>query len=223
MFEINKRFSICYGHRVWTQDLKEEFCAIGDTECKCTAQHGHQGEIQLFMSASDVNHQGFVTDFKHTGWLKDHLDNYFDHKMILDINDPAFQFMTSGTIELSSVQEYHINGVSTSFNKPIAFVLNTQHPDGEVHAVIPLKAVKIEGMIAGYVLDLDNINQYGVWFPYMEQVLRGLFLVDFVPTSENLCKHIYDIATVKMAKLGVKVSKVMWQETPKSQAVYKAK
>lgn len=45
-------------------------------------------------------------------------------------------------------------------------------------------------------------------------------ILDFVPTSENLAKWIYDIMTQKMKKSGVKIHKIEWYETPKSRATY---
>jgi 6-pyruvoyltetrahydropterin/6-carboxytetrahydropterin synthase len=45
-------------------------------------------------------------------------------------------------------------------------------------------------------------------------------ILDFVPTSENLAKWIFDIMSDKMSASGVKVHKIEWYETPKSRATY---
>lgn len=55
---------------------------------------------------------------------------------------------------------------------------------------------------------------------HLQELLEGLVVVDFVPTSENLCKWLAEIASKKMADLGVEVSRVQFFETPKSQANY---
>lgn len=56
----------------------------------------------------------------------------------------------------------------------------------------------------------------------VQEYQGSFFVVDFVPTSENLAKFIFDLVQERMAPLGVKVSKVEWYETPKSRSVYKA-
>jgi len=57
--------------------------------------------------------------------------------------------------------------------------------------------------------------------PEWERVKYESYVVlDFVPTSENLAKWIFDIMTDKIAKAGVKVHKIEWYETPKSRATY---
>lgn len=89
MYKISKDFSLCYGHRVWTQELKEEFCQDGDTSCKCKHLHGHEGLIRVALEANLLT-KGMVTDFKHLGWVKNFLDDNLDHKFIIDKNDPLF-------------------------------------------------------------------------------------------------------------------------------------
>lgn len=49
---------------------------------------------------------------------------------------------------------------------------------------------------------------------------ESFYVVDFVPTSENLAKWMFDLVQEKMAPLGVTVAKVEWFETPKSRSVY---
>lgn len=56
--------------------------------------------------------------------------------------------------------------------------------------------------------------------PILNEFLESFVIVDFVPTSEELSKWFYDIAQRKMSKIGVIVSKVVFNETPKSQSVY---
>ena len=52
------------------------------------------------------------------------------------------------------------------------------------------------------------------------EITESFVVVDFVPTSENISKWLYDIVATRMKPLGVKVSKITMMETPKSQAVY---
>lgn len=86
-FSIRKEFSLCYGHRVHTQVLDKPELSI-DTACKCRHLHGHEGLIEVRLSAEKLTPGGMVTDFKNLGWLKEFLDNNLDHKMIVDSKDP---------------------------------------------------------------------------------------------------------------------------------------
>lgn len=52
------------------------------------------------------------------------------------------------------------------------------------------------------------------------EVLEGLLIVPFVPTSERLAEWLYKMVSHKMNELGVKVSYVKFNETPKTSAVY---
>lgn len=71
--------------------------------------------------------------------------------------------------------------------------------------------------VIGYNVDMTEIPKNTPEFEYYE----GLFIVEFVPTSENLSKWIADFVDFKMKDLNVAVSKVDWWETPKSRASYK--
>lgn len=86
MYKIGKEFSFCYGHRVHNQQLNSELSL--DSCLACRHQHGHQGTINVYLEAKELSN-GMVTDFKHLNWFKKWLDDVLDHKMILDINDPA--------------------------------------------------------------------------------------------------------------------------------------
>lgn len=71
--------------------------------------------------------------------------------------------------------------------------------------------------VVGYVADL---SQYTPGTPEYE-IMEGYFKVEFIPTSENLCKWLFDLTAAKMSKINVTVSQVDWNETPKSKATYK--
>ena len=77
-------------------------------------------------------------------------------------------------------------------------------------------------------VDIDGKNFYQIPDPKileylvspMNEIYEGLVFVNFVPTSENLSKWIFDIVQEKMSKINVKVSGVQFFETPKSQSNY---
>jgi len=185
VYEISKEFSFCYGHRVYSQKLNEEYCAKGDTLCKCRHLHGHEGLVRVHIESNNVDSRGMIVDFKELGWLKDFIDTVIDHKFIIDKNDPMFT---------SLVENIH--------NAPTCL---------EVVWVDDTKTMKV-----GEKVVLDNIQNNTPEY----EVLEGYFIVDFVPTSENLVKWMYKIVEHKMEKIGAKVSFVEWHETPKTCARY---
>jgi len=157
MYEISKSFDFCYGHRVWNQDLKQEYA--GQVGSKCKHLHGHQGRVVIFLKATNLSN-GMVTDFNHLNWLKQFIDEHIDHRFVIDQNDPIF----------------------------------------------------------GYVMcALNDENNEQLEKEYDD----SFYAVDFVPTSENLAKWIFELVQKKMEPLDVRVSKVEWWETPKSCSVYK--
>jgi len=71
---------------------------------------------------------------------------------------------------------------------------------------------------AGYLINMEETG-IPVGTPEYEYY-ESFFVVDFIPTSENLSKWVYDLVTPKMARIGVKVGEVEWWETKKSCARY---
>ena len=187
---IDKQFSFCYGHRVWSQKLEREFCEYGDYACKCRHLHGHEGLVHVFLEGETLE-RGMVTDFKHLGWLKNFLDKNVDHRFIIDSNDPMFPIMVTDLYK-------QVTGLDTVKINMI-FVPGTQH-------------------VAGGELDLSMVEDKET--PEYE-TLEGFFIVNFVPTSENLSKWVYDVAQAKMSLLDIKVSQIDWYETPKSRSSYR--
>jgi len=93
---IDKTIEGCYGHRVHDQRLNEEFSQM--TLCKCRRLHGHQLTLKVFLEAEQLE-AGMVTDFNHLNWLKKFVDDYIDHKFIIDIHDPLFTFFIGGSYQ----------------------------------------------------------------------------------------------------------------------------
>lgn len=196
---IDKQFSFCYGHRVWTQRLNEEYCATGDTSCKCRHLHGHEGLVHVFLEANKLE-RGMVTDFKHLGWLKDFLDRTLDHKFIIDYNDPMFDAMVRKPYE-------QLTGQPLTLNPEIVYSRNDLF-DGIAHPV------------ACSEVDLSDIKDPAIINSPEYEVLEGFTIVYFVPTSENLSKWLWHVVDAKMSKIDVKTSRVDWFETPKSRSSY---
>ena len=201
-WKIDKQFSFCYGHRVWSQKLDGEYCESGDTSCKCRALHGHEGLVHLFLEAGELE-RGMVTDFKHLGWLKNFLDDNLDHKFIVDLNDPWFANIVGGAPMWTDGR--------LDYLKP-TLPLNTSDNDKLI-----IREVFVPGTehLAGWILATNGLSG-----PEQE-VFEGFFFVNFVPTSENFSKWIFDCVDAKMSKIGVTTAQVDWFETPKSRSSYR--
>lgn len=100
MWKIDKTFEFCYGHRVYTQTLNSKYA--DDLKCACRHLHGHEGKVQVFLSADKLDDTGMVTDFRHLEWLKKWINLYIDHKFLLAKNDPLYYKMI-GDVELIPV------------------------------------------------------------------------------------------------------------------------
>lgn len=197
MYEIDKQFDFCYGHRVYNQQLDKDLSVDG--LCKCRHLHGHNGKLLIGLQANTLE-RGMVTDFKNLECIKVLVDDVLDHKFIAGIEDPLFDelfndsssFIIWDEYGLGRVDPAHINAVCNSF----------YHEHYRLSRSVTI-ASEHERAI--------------------RDKLEGLVVVNFVPTSENLCKMFADVANKRLAKLfdgRVKVSYVDFWETPKSHCRY---
>lgn len=200
MFNIDKQFHFEYGHRVWSQQLNEEFCAADDTKCACRHLHGHSGKIHVYASSEELR-DGMVTDFKHLGWLKDFFDEHLDHKFIIDVRDPLFE---------------RIVGAAPTFLTQTTELLRLQKagPEGRQYAVAPIRVVPGGNVYAWkpVVKDVED--------PAEREFLEGFTFVNFLPTAEHFCAWVHALANEKMKRLGVRITQVDWCETAKSRSSY---
>lgn len=196
-YTIDKQFHFEYGHRVWSQELNSDFCAVGDDKCACRFMHGHSGKVHVFARSVALK-GGMVVDFKHLGWIKDFIDEYLDHKFIIDIEDPLINNLINGTLNYDAGGMMYIK------------------PKDERAANISLERVTV----------VDGGDAYG-WRPIVDfldgplrELYEGLFLIDRLPTSENMCKWLYDLTNEKMKQINVDISRIDWHETAKSRSTY---
>ena len=197
---IDKSFDFCFGHRVYTQTLNTKYSLDGCLACRHL--HGHQGKVKLFLGANDLI-KGMVTDFKHTNIFKKWLDDVMDHKFIIDINDPLFDDMF-GLIKLDSNKNW------MDFESDTSNLLIGLYKDYK-YAVPDLD--HLDGIISN--LEKTNEEKQAIF-----EKFEGLVLVDFIPTSENLCKWWYEVANKMLNGLGIDVVAVEYWETPKSHCRY---
>ena len=198
-WEIAKQFDLEYGHRVYNQVLDKEY-SIDDCLC-CRRLHGHHGTVIVYLEGTKLT-RGMIVDFKFLNYLRRFIDDVLDHKFIIGKDDPNFEQMIT--------RPSNWNATTAVFDKdqwPLIAV-----PIGE--------ATSNKNPQLGYQIvpsAVESLVTPNVW-----EHLESFVIVDFVPTSENLSKWIQQIAQEKMDKLGIKVSRVQFFETPKSQSNYYA-
>ena len=189
---IDKQFDFCYGHRVHNQNLNFEFSE--DSCLACRHLHGHQGKIKIHLKTNKLKN-GMVTDFKHLNWFKTFLDKNFDHKMIFDFNDPLLKD------ELALIQNEHYKKyfIKNEYN---FYTFDLKLIDEQIKIQVDAKV-------------LTTQEAQAVFEKY-----EGIVLVDFVPTSENLCQYFYNVVKQKMDNFakeeGFEIVGVEFWETPKS-------
>ncbi len=214
---ISKEFGFDYGHRVWSQTLNTEYSI--DNKCICRHLHGHRATVHIFLEGEEL-HQGMITDFKHLNWVKAFFDNNLDHKFILDQNDPWFENIINGKL---STAEFVVSKGQDEWPVEGCDLKDDFH-------IIRRPVLKIVGgrnlkLIPSYVPGTEHLGGYNLDVSDLEgpeqEFYEGFFIVDFLPTSENLSKWVFDCVKSKMDLIDVKVSRIDWFETPKSRSSYR--
>ncbi len=80
MFQVTKEIHFCYGHRLL------------DYAGKCRYFHGHNGKIEVQLSATKLDALGMVRDFTEIKQIvQAWVDATLDHRMILHEKDPLLE------------------------------------------------------------------------------------------------------------------------------------
>lgn len=78
MYSVTRIIHFCYGHRLLNY------------EGKCRDLHGHNGKVEIELSAEQLDARGMVRDFNEIKQsLQDWIDHTLDHKMLLRKDDPV--------------------------------------------------------------------------------------------------------------------------------------
>lgn len=181
-WEIDKSFTWEMGHRVHAQKLDRPDLSI-TTSCDCKKMHGHSYTAKVFLTATELNREAMVIDFKNLEFLKKFIDSELDHKCMIDVSDP----------NLSLIVGYLVD-------------------DNERAALKSLIADTFYGYInLGYVRNSNHDD--------VQEHRDSFILVDFIPTSENICKFLAMYAQIRLSDTVVVSSVELW-ETAKSHCKY---
>ncbi|MBI4803383.1 MAG: 6-carboxytetrahydropterin synthase [Elusimicrobia bacterium] len=94
MYKVSKTVSFAYGHRLL------------DYRGKCENLHGHNGRVEVTLSAQSLNKEKMVADFTVLGAaLKGWIDKNVDHKVILCSRDPLLKALKDSGQACFEVQD----------------------------------------------------------------------------------------------------------------------
>lgn len=146
---------------------------------------GHSYKAKIGLQSENLKN-GMVTDFKHLNFVKEFIDNFLDHKFMIDRNDPLFDTIFP---EFDEIQKFNSSAIKSEF--------------------------KFKYIDISKLKDFDDVAK---------EHIESFVIVDFVPTSENICKFLYEFINAKMQDFleseNIKVAFVELWETPKSHCVY---
>ena len=192
IFEIDKQFDFCYGHRVYNQELDPELSVNG--LCKCRHLHGHNGTLKIGLKAENLE-RGMVTDFKNLEVIKVLVDDVLDHKFIAGFEDPLFDELFNNSKENIQWDEYDLGHVHPAH---IDVVCEAQESEEMKRALRD----KLEGLVVvKFVPTSENLCK--MFADIAGKRLAKIFgdrvsvsYVDFWETPKSHCRF-----TVKSAKL----------------------
>ena len=72
---------------------------LGD-DSKCGFLHGHNWKAEVTITATNLNPIGYVIDFKR---IKDVINDSFDHKTLLNKNDPMVKLLIESNQRVSPI------------------------------------------------------------------------------------------------------------------------
>ena len=189
-WQIAKSFDFCYGHRVWSQQLNAEFA--DDLKCACRHLHGHEGRVEVTLGSHAPD--GYSAPLTN-GMVTDFRHTEWLKRFLNETLDHKF------IIDRNDPLVDNILDACTSTGNNLSPVMLGRGDGGLNYRAVGQRLDAAHGSSA---LILEYTESF--------------FVVDFVPTSENLAKWLLDIVAWKMASICSVVS-VDWWETSKSHSL----
>lgn len=214
-YYIEKQFDAAVAHRVHNQSLCQVMTGeMRKNPCKC--YHGHTATFLIGLT-SDKLVNDLVLDFNMLKFVKRALDEHYDHRFTLCIDDPLFKFLVLEAYDQLIAHAVE-NGVLSEFI-PIEYKLIEDLDGGEGYQTWTI-------VIPDEVRQLDD--------PLIE-LLDSFTIMEFTTSSENLAHWMYNVVVNRLNRVyetttdqylkkvlaGVKVDHVSYKESPKSIAIYK--
>ncbi len=209
MFLISKTFNFSTAHSVHSQKLNPKWAKNPYPKCRRLPGHGHNYELTVYLKG-ELNETQMITDFGHLKWLKDFIDDFFDHKLIIGTDDPAFKLLFE-KLGILKGEEFVF-----PFKVKVAAV-DTNYRIKSYEA----EKVNLKEIESYYLTTFISPSLYeDPTLDFYQRLIDGIALFKGSPTSENLSKFFYHFVSENIKPLKVKCYKVEIKETPTSSAVY---
>jgi len=213
MFEISKTFEFSAAHSVFSQRLDGRWAKDTYPKCRRLPGHGHNYKLIVFLSSSDLDDSQMVTDFGHLRWLKEFIDDCFDHKLLLSFGDPAFSFLLK---KLGLLREGKFSvPVDEARIKAVAVDKNYRLKRFEFEEIELSRLKDFTFLSFRYLGATDSFEG-----DFYSRLVDGIAFFEGSPTSENLARFFYYFVNENIKPLGVNCVKVSILETPSSCATF---
>ncbi|RKQ64053.1 6-pyruvoyltetrahydropterin/6-carboxytetrahydropterin synthase [Thermovibrio guaymasensis] len=209
MFVISKSFEFAAAHSVHSQRLNREWAGSDYPKCRRLPGHGHNYKLTVYLTG-ELSQSQMVTDFGHLKWLKEFIDDCFDHKLIIGVDDPAFELFFS-KLELLDGKE-----IKFPFETRITIVDENFRLKSFFGRSLTLRKIST----CNFVTFGSSPLQSDPILDFYQRLVDGIVLFKGSPTSENLARFFYYFVKENVKPLGVDCYKVSINETPNSCASY---
>jgi len=179
-FTIGKDIRWHMGHRVWTQNIASNIAPN-----KCRHLHGHEYvltvEFAISTAIDTVQSFDMVLDYTYYKLLKEFIDSIFDHRFLLDANDPILD-----SDMFKSLTNYLTKRYSLVFDlsEPVYIDLNMNTIKPNITAtkdvITFLRQEKQKLLLAVCIATNDLVDSATAEF------IESFVFVNFVPTAEMI-------------------------------------
>lgn len=127
--------------------------------------------------------------------------------------------LTSGQLKSGMVTDFkHLNWFSKWLDETLDHKFIMDKADPVLSTMFPLATEEVlKRNLRDHFWTPDLTHPvFNDLAPCVKEIYEGLILVNFVPTSECICMWLSNIVRDRMSNLSVRVSKIEFKETPRS-------
>lgn len=162
--------------------------------------HGHTADLSIVVNYSSKDTQFRLVDTA-VSEVFTFMGSQFFNRFFIDCNDPMYYTLVTSLYE-SVAEKLGINLNEVNFD-----MLRDIHTESEI-------VVAKEVNLAPFRIDRNSP---------IHDVLKSYVVLDFCPSSDNLCKWFYNIVDSIVSPVGAEVEFVEWSSVPNKTTIYARK